>query len=558
MKVDRRLGRIGRRVWLLVAGLVYLALGAYQLGLPGLHYDEAKEAGINAMELLAGMPVTAFRGVTLDVGGLHLPLMVQDYIGAANVYLALPFLAISGVGVPNLRLLPLLTGLAGLFLVERSVSEWLWRCGGTDKSGAAQDAHAPIALGGLLVATLLAVAPTYVFWSRQGIFVTNLTQPLCFLMIWQGLRWARSGRVAPLVWAAFAAGLALYAKLLAIWIVGPFAVTMAAWWAMQRLRGKPGAPALSWGALTVAAAAFVVPLLPLLVFNVQSGGTLTSVLRNAGRSYYGVDNLAVLDNLGVRLGQLAQVLRGDQFWYLGGSYANFAAPWLALVALAAGLWLAPRCVVPPAALLAAGVLLSVFTLSDLFVTHYALLYPLAISVVAVALDRMWHAAASRRAGGRWLRWAAVAMVVLWLALDGSGSLRYHRALAQSGGLASHSDASYHLAYFLRYQGMGAPIALDWGIDAPVRFLSQGAVTPIELFGYASLQEPDADFGAQLGQFLPNGDNVYLLHAPEQTVFAGRREAFLVEARRLGLNPQRIDQFSQRDGAPIFEVWRATP
>ena len=113
-----------RRAWLVAALLLYLALACYQLGLPGLHYDEAKEAGLNAMELLTGAPVTAFRGAGIPWDGRTLPLMVQDYIGALNVYLAVPLLALTGIGVPNLRLLPVLTGLVALLLIERAVSEW--------------------------------------------------------------------------------------------------------------------------------------------------------------------------------------------------------------------------------------------------------------------------------------------------------------------------------------------------------------------------------------------------------------------------------------------------
>ncbi len=48
--------------------LLFLALGAYQLHLPGLHYDEAKEAGLNAMRLVSGQPVTAFRDATVRLG----------------------------------------------------------------------------------------------------------------------------------------------------------------------------------------------------------------------------------------------------------------------------------------------------------------------------------------------------------------------------------------------------------------------------------------------------------------------------------------------------------
>ncbi len=79
-----------QRAGLFLAVLLFLLLAGYQLGLPGLHYDEAKEAGVNALELLTAAPVTAFRDAALPLGDLRLPLMVQDYIGALNVYLAIP------------------------------------------------------------------------------------------------------------------------------------------------------------------------------------------------------------------------------------------------------------------------------------------------------------------------------------------------------------------------------------------------------------------------------------------------------------------------------------
>ncbi len=77
------------------------------------------------MELLTGAPINAFRGASLHLLGWQLPLMVQDYIGALNVYFALPLLALTGIGVPNLRALSLLTGVAALLLLERAVTEWI-------------------------------------------------------------------------------------------------------------------------------------------------------------------------------------------------------------------------------------------------------------------------------------------------------------------------------------------------------------------------------------------------------------------------------------------------
>jgi hypothetical protein len=571
--------RSWRRGWLLAAVMLYGVLASYQLGLPGLHYDEAKEAGVNAMELLTGAPVTAFRDAGIHIFGVTLPLMVQDYIGALNVYLSLPFLALSGIGVPNLRMLPLLTGVASLFLLERALSEWiaLHRKEQRSSSGYAT----PIAPAGLLALTLLAASSSFVFWSRQGIFVTNLTQPLSFLCIWQGLRWLRTGQNRPLTISALAGGLAIYSKLLAIWVVGAFALLVIAWLLWRNLGpvrvvdpDSLPVPNISIRSVGQALLAFGLAISPLILFNLQSGGTVASVGENLGQSYYGVNNADILGNLPVRIAQMGQVLRGDQFWYLGGVFGNDLAPWLAGLSLIGAVVVSVRSgrssmLLMPLALLAIAAVASLFTVSDLFVTHYALLHPVLVGVVGLALQIILesaspvppihtpaaHSSDFWRGLGRYKRLMVAVVVIVWLTLDLLATVRYHQSLSRSGGLADHSDASYHLAYHLRYNGLGAPIVLDWGIDAPVRYLSEGTVAPIEIFGYSTLDRPDDGFAQRLGQFLNNPENVYLLHTPGATVFAGRREAFFEQARLSGGTPTLLETFSQRDGTPLFELWQ---
>lgn len=527
--------------FLLVGALLLFAgLAGWQLGLPGLHYDEAKEAGVNAMEILTGAPITAFRQSGITFAGRTFPVMVQDYIGALNVYLALPALAMSGIGVPNLRMQAVLTGWLALLFLALAVEEWLRREGKPEPQWRA----------GLWLALLLAASPSFVFWSRQGIFVTNLQQMWGYLALWQGLRWLRCGNRGSLWIAMAGAGLALYAKLQAIWLVGPAGgLLFWLWWRQGRR------PALTWSTALGAALAFLLPLAPLVWFNVQTGGSLASVGNNLGTSYYGVDNTALLANLPVRLEQLASSLRGDQFWYLGGLFGNPAAPWLALALVAGALSVAPKRMAGPLLLLALMVAASLFTVSDLFITHYALIQPIAVATVAVAVALLVTAARSTR----WPARMAVAAALLWLALDLAATLRYHGVLAQSGGLADHSDAGYQLAYHLQYNGLGSPIALDWGFDAPVRFLSGGTVTPVEIFGYGSPTAADDGYRERLGLFLDNPANIYLLHAESFTVFAGRREIFLAEVAARGLTASVEQRFAQRDGTPLIELWRvATP
>ena len=601
--------------WLAATVGLFLFLAAYQLGLPGLHYDEAKEAGVNAIELLHGAPVTAFRDATISVFGLEFPLMVQDYIGALNVYLALPFLAATGIGVPNLRLLPLLLAVLGLLALERTVSEWLALCG----HSAAR--VAPIAPAALACLALLAAAPSFVFWQRQGIFVTNATFPFTFACIWLTLRWIRLGQDHTLIFSALCAGLAVYAKLLAAWILLPFILACAGWWLWQRAKGglhvsagerspDPLAnppksrqtnhySAHPLSLLLIAALAFALPLTPFILFNLKTGGTLTSITQNLSSSYYGVNNAAVIANASVRWQQFLQILRGDHLWYLGAIEHNPLTPWLALALPAAALTRSSgrRVIGPPLLLLAAAFAASLFTVSDLFITHYALLHPLAIAITGLCLYELWRWSGSqdRAESGpprqprtadnakprrtlirlwEWLpipaardqfqlpsrrssalRFILVLLVCAGVLLDLRATAAYHNALTRSGGLVDHSDASYHLAFDLRYRGMGAPIVLDWGMDAPVRFLSEGKVTPLEIFGYSSLSEPDEGFGHRIEPFLDNVNNVYLLRAPGNELFLGRRAVFerLVTERNGHLQRERI--YSQQDGTPLYELWR---
>jgi len=554
--------RAWRLIWLWAALALYLLLACYQLGLPGLHYDEAREAGVNALELLTGAPVTAFRHASLTLGDWQLPLMVQDYIGALNVYLALPLLALTGIGVPNLRFLSVLTGLAALLLLERVVSEW--QATREDAAYKTQTVVTPISTAGLVAITLLAASPSFIFWSRQGIFVTNLTQPLCFWSIWQGLHWLRCGRPRSLGLSALAAGLAIYAKLIAGWVIGPFALLAGSWWLWRRMRAVGKASPLSPTTLLVALGCFLLPLLPLLLFYSQTGA-LSQLFGRLDQSYYGVDNRDLLHNFLVRWGQLGQSLRGDHFWYLGGIYANALAPWFAGAVIAIGCVRSWRTLAWPLVLLTLVFLCSLFTISDLFITHYALVQPLLVAVVAVGItmlmahtrDRLRHQHSvyplSTLAGLA----LAVTIVMLWLGADLLATTRYHTVLTRTGGLGDHSDANYDLAYYLRYNGLGSPIALDWGMDAPVRYLSEGTVTPIELFGYTSLSAPDPDFMVRLQPFLANQTNVYLLRSPQQTVFQGRRELFFQAAMAAGVTVQKVAQFEQRDGNPVFELWRAS-
>jgi len=547
--------RRGNGVILLPLSLFVFA-ATFQLGLPGLHYDEAKEAGVNAMEMLTGAPITAFRDAEITLFGHSLPLMVQDYIGAANVYLALPVLKISGIGVPNLRFLSIGTALLAMICLALAISEWMCvkelhsirpHAAPHGLRGLQRPQH-KLHMASLVTLMLLALSPSFVFWSRQGIYVTNLMQPLCFFCIWQGLRWLNRENTIAALLCAFSAGLAIYVKIQAAWIVGPFGLLLIGWMLLNR----QCTVYLNLRVVISGGIAFLVPLLPLLLFDIQTNGLVDVLSTNASQSYYGINNADLVGNLAIRWSQLIQVLRGDQFWYLGGSFANRFAPVIAVVIIVVALWCDYRRILAPLLLFLLAFACSLFTISDLFINHYALLHPLLIALAGISLSIFLRVNWTLRDVS-----AAIALlsIALWVGADLFATVRYHAALEESGGLADHSDASYHLSYYLRNNGLGAPITLDWGIDAPVRYLTEGAVRPIEIFGYDSLAETDNNYAERLRLFIDNPDNVYLLHAPGQTIFEGRREEFYQEAEANGLTSVLEQVFVQRNQVPIYELWR---
>ena len=180
--------------------ITYLCIAGYQLNLPGLHYDEAKEAGLLALQIVNHEQVTTFRNI--GIGNNNFPLMVQDYIGALHVYFTIPFIAIIGPTALGIRLPSILLGVITLivnFGFIRKIS--------TQKIA-------------LLSTTLLAIHPSFVFWSRQGTLVASITLIFMLALLWICYCWYTNGKWTSALLIGLFAGLGIYSKFVFIWILG--------------------------------------------------------------------------------------------------------------------------------------------------------------------------------------------------------------------------------------------------------------------------------------------------------------------------------------------------
>ncbi|NUQ39074.1 MAG: glycosyltransferase family 39 protein, partial [Caldilineales bacterium] len=191
---------------------LFLGLALYQLALPGPNYDEAVEAKA-AVQLLGGQPVEAHRQAVARVGGRSLPLMIVDYVGALNTYALLALFKLGGVSVITLRLWPVAVAAAILWLTYRL----------------AQALAGPRAA--LLAALILAVHPSFLFFARQGIYVTNTTIAFMLAILLALWRLAGDGRLRWWYGAAFLAGLGLWAKFIMLWPLAALAILAPlVWW----------------------------------------------------------------------------------------------------------------------------------------------------------------------------------------------------------------------------------------------------------------------------------------------------------------------------------------
>jgi 4-amino-4-deoxy-L-arabinose transferase-like glycosyltransferase len=301
----------------LLAGAAFLLLTLHQLQLPGLYYDEAWDA-VTSMQLLQGAPVELERGAHLSLFGRDWPLMLDDYQGIISAYLLVPFFALGGVNVTALRAFPILSGLIAVVLCFFLARAWFGR-------NAAR-----------LATLLFAVSPSWVFWSRIGVYVVSEIVPFTLGALLAFTAWWRAprGRNGYLYLGSFLMGLGLATKLLYAWpIVAVLACYLllhgrALW---QARREGPRALRPAWRgpggvgarasvlrvALTLAlgAACFGAGAFTFLAYNWQTHGTYLKIRGSAVQTEYGTNNTTIIPNLWAEVDNFRQLLDGGYFWF---------------------------------------------------------------------------------------------------------------------------------------------------------------------------------------------------------------------------------------------------
>ena len=556
-RLSGRLPRIVSVVALVATVASYLAVGLWDLDVPGLQYDEAYDA-VPAAELLRGAKSSAV--TSIKIGGRYFPVMLHPHIGPTSTYLTLIAFSIAGVSTRVLRVSQLLVGVATLVLL------WLLACTWFDDLVAAA------------TVVFCGTAPPFVWWSRAGINWTLPLLPIALALMLALTRWWRTRSPRALIVAAFLLGAGITTKILFIWLLPALALTavlvLGVGGVARELRAMP-AP-LRRGCVL----AFAIGLLPSILHNVLTlGGTFRFVAANVLRTrVYGHDNLDFVHNVPYMTRAFLDTMRGDTDGFRLPPEGGGTGAWLFVGALVVVTTVCavgwrdvrlrlgrPRPFRPGLRARVLLVLLTVtmiplstVTTSSLGATYLFLLVPFAWMLVAVGVVDTasalagWlplHAAARRSA---LVIAASLAVSVGFGAANVASNVRSERFLESTGGMGAWSDAITTLATKLERDYAGrTPIAMDWGFKMSVALLTNGRVRMDERFEYQP-QPPD-DYDKRCAGMLANPSNVYVFYSPEATSFHGYREILEATAARLGTPLEVLETLSQRDGTPNIVI-----
>ncbi len=525
---------------------LFLGISLYQFNLPGFYYDEALDL-VPMLQLMHGEPPELLRGI--GVGSY--PVMLLDYMGSWGGYATLPFMWLLGPGVVAARAQPI------FFSALTIILAWMW---------ARRWFGAGVAT---LTALLLAVNPSFIWFSRQGISVSS-TMTVCSLgaMVLL-LRKDEDGVNRPFILlAGVLLGLGLWVKLLFFrwWLV--MAVWLIGYWLLSPRKRPLLAQLLPLGLGVIIGAA------PLIYYNLvgwlRNGNppTLMLLLNSLlnPTQQFGVDNRNVWGNLLKSWDDVRVFIDGSYFWYNGTPFSNvYAFPALLAAIVLGGALAIWRKQARTFGALVSGILIlmfmGAFTVSGLWSTHQFIMLPLPQMILAYAavtlcttltgwLRRRPSPVVGAMLGPTLLGLALLSPIIvtdLWV------SVQHHRVLSDTGGTGRFSDAIYKLATHLEQNQLAQPVALDWGIEKQVRVLTADRVRPIEIFGYTP--QADDGFRARARDMLQDPNRRYIVLWDRFAVY-NRRLEFTQLAQSLGKQVSETFIAHERSGLPVYVILKA--
>jgi hypothetical protein len=525
--VNRRTQKLRRRLFGPLAAIYFLLWGVLFTPRLGVQNDEA----------LFASPLYAPKDWFYRIRLFHsdIPLLLMSYLGTLKTLLYRFLLRWFGVSPASVRVPMLLAGAGSVWLF------WLLlrRLAGERAAW--------------IGCALLATDSMYLLTTCYDWGPVALQHLLIIAAMLLAARFHQEGRETFLFCAFLLAGLAVWDKALALWMLSGILI------AGVLVLGRGFVAGMNFRKCGIAIAGFCLGASPFLIYNVTHG--FATLRENAGRDFSDIPGRArqlrnTLNGQGM-FGWLTEEDAGtpnphapsDGIERLSdemSSLADHPRHSLMVYGLLLALVVAPLARGPGLRILLFGVAAMALAWIQMATTanaggsvhHIILLWPLPAMIVAVSL-----AAASRRLG----RVGLPAVVAITAILAGSQMLvtnEYYAQIVRNGGTVTWSHAVYKLSGLLKTTPVKTVSCVDWGIMDTLRLLNRGRL-PLRWGG----DETEASLPGLVGP-----GHVFLGHSPGREVFQGKTERLLQVASRLGYKRKMLAVIGDSFGRPIFEVF----
>lgn len=539
LRKQRYLYMIG--LWLAVAA--YCWLGAKNLTLPGLHYDEVIQVPASVHLLKGDSNSTHKYFESIKIAGRAFPVMTMPYMGSLETYLYAFIFSILGINVEAFRLINIFLAVLALLLTSHFAKTFFGP------------------LEAVVGTWLLATDPSFILLSRMdwGPFLLSMIFRLGALVcFWHW--WKSGGKMFPLCLAGAAMGLGIYDKTNFLWFVVAMLVFGTIAWLISKER-----PKVNFSAFLMALVVGITTSLPLWIYNLTHHWETFRMAVLPGQT---ISLVKLLEQVPTRTEVLLAMLNSEIFsseilqglapvhWGIVGTLML----WLSVIALLVLLFVGclTRCwkllLLPMLTLLIIGQIY--LTPRPVWVHHWIGIYPFTHVAVGVMAKRLWI---SLKINGLWKKIAlcgGALVIFVALCFNVMTMLGYQRMMVENGGKGYWSDAIYGLAETLKGQYAGRQIHLmDWGIGNQLVLLSSGDLRLRETFwSYTGSSQPDNE----LLTFVRDPANVFLLHAPETTAFPTARDAFYEAVHQAGGTVRTERKFYDRRNGEIFSLIELAP
>ncbi len=521
-------------------------LGALVLAFLLVAWPFVKRMGIEVDEAMvtAGIYERTAPWYSWHLFGQEIPIMLLTYLGAVKTWLLNPIFAIWGPGPISLRLPTVLMGAVTVVLFFALLDRILGR------------------RAAWVGAALLAADPSFVLTEAVDfgpVALQHLFKLGALLLL---VMFHQRPSTARLAGGFFLFGLAMWDKANFVWIlVGLVCAAPLIW---REIR-----PHIGVRNLLTASGAFLVGALPLVIYNIERPlETFTSTVHLAP------------DNPFIKLVVTLRTFNGSgAFGYftapdLGphpgtahgfAQHAAFAIctvfrepwtslmPWACLAALAALplVWQtrARRPALFSLTVMAVTWLLMFFTNgAGGAIHHVILLWPFHLIVIAAVFCEV----AARM--GRYAMPALVAVTVLLCASDLLVLNSYYVSLLRNGTAVRWTDAFKPLSLWLDKTKAPRIVTVDWGILETLVLLSEGEL-PVEDVSVPLKSAGDTRNGSQIRSLISSEGAIFVAHGLPYEQWAGSYERLVRYAATLGYSPELLQSIQDRNGRPIFEIFR---